>query len=532
VTSDMEIFRRKLRFHTPSVAFWDKMCCQAPHLRQPRRSCGWKGLRGAVILGAQGASDAAVREGGLPEAALHDVALWSCLGSGWQRALNALGRMREAGVDHTLAHYFVAALEEEEDDEADQLLSLFFRMERSRIEVNMPGFLSLLMHLTAEARWPSLRAAAQSRGIVLPIWRWHRRLQITTDWYGRHVLRIEELSRSWLDLLRAPGVPAEDAGTSLLRPGRGRNRRWSSFLATREVPDFSDAAVRYNYTRFRLHRTWYLPMALLTPEADFLRERFFDRKSLQVLDIGGGPGSVALGLHVFAEIFAWSVHIEHHVVDFEPGWAESVGHLRNVLGKQTPRSLQDGDASGPSTSVSFHRGDVLAKSLPERVPKASHFDLFVFSYVLYDNAAALLDADYGVLPHLLCSAKQGAVFVFMDHADRLWPKVASLAEGLSTFRVTVLLVLSKFWLILEKVQPRHEHAVDRCTDIPAVLELIDDRAIGDRKRMLKSLLKDGPWRQQYAHPWCRRGVGHSPDRHLDSNIKRWRMKRARLRGAR
>mmetsp|Transcript_41861 Transcript_41861/g.111687 ORF Transcript_41861/g.111687 Transcript_41861/m.111687 type:complete len:239 (-) Transcript_41861:502-1218(-) len=218
-------------------------------------------------------------------------------------------------------------------------------------------------------------------------------------------------------------------------------------------------------------------------ELDTAREKLLRHRHCRILSVGGGPGFEALGLQIFSEILGWEVCFEHHIVDAEAGWQISAEALDAVL---SARSSPSAD-----TQLHFHEGDALAATLPSGVPAPSEFQLLLFPYVLHENASGLQAANYGLLPGLFRGATSGALFVFTDSQDRLWPEVVDLAMAIGPFRMYLVLILAKYWLVLEKSSGETcngDHPPERHSAQQQILEVIRSVAPKERSAALKQLL--------------------------------------------
>ena len=58
---------------------------------------------------------------------------------------------------------------------------------------------------------------------------------------------------------------------------------------------------------------------------------------------------------------------------------------------------------------------------------ASRCALFLFTFVVVENTAALRSSNYTFLRGCINAARPGAIFLFTDTDDRLWPEIASVA---------------------------------------------------------------------------------------------------------
>lgn len=243
-------------------------------------------------------------------------------------------------------------------------------------------------------------------------------------------------------------------------------------------PDFSDAAGLTSYTQERLQaRCRYLYTLLLCEDevcsaarSELLLPRADQkqRRPLSVLSIGGGPAFDDVALRLLASFLAGMpcgenaaaglppVQISTVVLDlFEEEWTAAAKAVATATESATASGLLGGN--GDATTLRLARcdvrlglGDEVNAALAELVPGA---DLFVFSFVLHENAAGLLletesavadsAADESVPPRiggcltgLFSAARVGSFIVMMDASHRLWPSIVNEAAPLG-WRATI-----------------------------------------------------------------------------------------------
>lgn len=240
-------------------------------------------------------------------------------------------------------------------------------------------------------------------------------------------------------------------------------------------PDFSDAAGLTSYTQERLQaRCRYLYTLLLCEDEVcsaarsqlLLPPRADQHRPLSVLSIGGGPAFDDVALRLLASFLAAMpcgesstaglppVQISTVVLDlYEEEWTAAAKAVATATDSATASGLLGGNGGGDATTLRLARCDVrrgleedVNAALAELAPGA---DLFVFSFVLHENAAGLLlgtDSSAaeeelprrigGCLPGLFSAARVGSFIVMMDASHRLWPSVVHAAAPLG-WRATI-----------------------------------------------------------------------------------------------
>eukprot|EP00439_Symbiodinium_sp_Y106_P060525 s4784_g8.t4 len=371
-----------------------------------------------------------------PDRKFFNSALWSCSRGHWEVSIQLLHRMASDGVPSEPFTYFAAAQEHPDQSTACCMVQQLWRMRRHSLQVDICQFAKMLAHYASDAEWPVLREAVlEDGGFLLPL---RRRLMHTfaedISWYQAHARASKELTRQWLDLF--PETQYENWR---------RLRKKLKKLRRPDPLDYSNLGAHAGYIRnkvFEKDRCAQVACVLFGPEA--VMYGLTEKESCVVVDIGGGPGIAALGIAVYAGLEGWPVHLEHHVIDCEDAWSQTILRLQEVL------QLWHSEADRPRTDLYFHQGQLLSKKLVTGVPSPEDTDVFLFSYVLHENVEALRSRNFGLLSTLLQAARPGAIFLFLDVEDTLWSEIAALAASLGRFMVQLQQFRKDdYWLVLQ-----------------------------------------------------------------------------------
>jgi hypothetical protein len=160
------------------------------------------------------------------------------------------------------------------------------------------------------------------------------------------------------------------------------------------------------------------------PMRTWLEQSFLTAPVCNVLSIGGGSGFEAAGLSAMMGLLGLDMKLTVTSYDVEPLWDFSARKLHEILNKQHLQSPQ----------LRFDLCDILSslyspmnKQLLQAVPTAH---MFVFSYVVVENAAALAGGSactgdkclqpFEFFVQLWSEARVGSTLVCMDSTDRHW----------------------------------------------------------------------------------------------------------------
>jgi hypothetical protein len=218
-----------------------------------------------------------------------------------------------------------------------------------------------------------------------------------------------------------------------------------------ERPPFSDDDARVHY----VHE--YAPQRCLTFSValyDRICNRVFssllidhDQQSpVYALSIGGGPGFdfialLLLGVHLL-ELHKYvgtrcdtdSVRtLDLRVIDNEAGWQSQVEFMANkclTYVRPAPSPLWT------QSRCVFEWGDITCADVDSIT--LNRTDLFVFQYVILENAMLLRGCDWGMVRTVLRHAKKGAIVYVVDSSDALFPEVCSIAAAENANRSTTM----------------------------------------------------------------------------------------------
>ena len=224
--------------------------------------------------------------------------------------------------------------------------------------------------------------------------------------------------------------------------------------------DFSDDDGRACYTYSHLQSRSQIANTVLLMECPVMswvrNHLFLSHPTCRVASIGGGPGFDALSLAVLAQHFHLACHIQLDVYDIESAWSYTIDALRSS-GCMDPVHLN------------FSTGDIRQNVHSEANMKLGeslfHVNLFLFNYVCIENTMALQENDYCFLRSLFSGARPGAVMVFTDTSDRLWPEISAL--GGDDF-LSYLLVFKRGKIAMVMVKLRREEKGNTSWDLYAL----------------------------------------------------------------
>eukprot|EP00035_Acanthoeca_spectabilis_P032840 m.20691 g.20691 ORF g.20691 m.20691 type:complete len:478 (+) comp5602_c0_seq1:60-1493(+) len=211
-----------------------------------------------------------------------------------------------------------------------------------------------------------------------------------------------------------------------------------SVTQTGKKPAWTDPAALDAYANVMLPiRVQKLPGALVLRQIEpLLTSLLFNpgRHVVRMVAVGGGPGFEFLGLVALARQLHSSVSVECLVTDIAPGWLPVLQRLvgeANRIGYDCDCKAAGDQHQGLRHTVQFAVEDCCTTS--SRVVQAAidGASLFVYNYVLVENARALREEGFWPLRRTFRAAGIGSVFVFMDASHHLWTEVsvAMAAEG-------------------------------------------------------------------------------------------------------
>lgn len=188
--------------------------------------------------------------------------------------------------------------------------------------------------------------------------------------------------------------------------------------------DFSDDDGRavYTYTKIRTRARIATAVLLMdNPVMGWIRQHLFLKNAkCRAASIGGGPGFDALSLASIKDLFKLTCEMELNNYDYEPAWADTVHALHNSgRVSSCPSTFDTGDI----------RQGVFTAANAALAASVHHVNLFLFNYVCVENSTSMQQDGHVFLRSVFRSARPGAVMVFTDTTDRLWPQIAALGGG-------------------------------------------------------------------------------------------------------
>ncbi|MEQ8818810.1 MAG: hypothetical protein RLY93_01090 [Sumerlaeia bacterium] len=145
--------------------------------------------------------------------------------------------------------------------------------------------------------------------------------------------------------------------------------------------------------------------------------KLFDRDTLKIACVGGGPGSDLIGILKYMILFGNSAKVTFYLYDKEPLWGESWAEIGT--------HLDDNFRIYPI----FQPIDILNSS-DWRDRSFSNIDLYTFSYfiseIYYNRTVAK-----NFFKHILTQAKVGAQVLYVDNNDKAGSFVSFMKEVLA-----------------------------------------------------------------------------------------------------
>jgi hypothetical protein len=209
--------------------------------------------------------------------------------------------------------------------------------------------------------------------------------------------------------------------------------------------DFSDDDGRavYTYTKIRTRARIVTAVLLMdSPVMCWIRQHLFlENAKCRAASIGGGPGFDALSLASIKDFFKLTCEMELNVYDYEPAWADTVHALHNSgCASSCPCTFDTGD---------IRQGIFTAANAP-LASSVYQTNLFLFNYVCVENSASMQDG-HPFLTSVFRSARPGAVLIFTDTTDRLWPQIAELGgDRFLSFLIVLKTSCPKIALVMVK----------------------------------------------------------------------------------
>lgn len=134
-------------------------------------------------------------------------------------------------------------------------------------------------------------------------------------------------------------------------------------------------------------------------------QELFRRDDVDVVCIGGGPGSEVLGILKYILTEKLSLHLTSHILDKEKNWAEAWSDL----GRKVPNDLR--------FNTTFETIDVCNPDDWIERKKLWKADLFTMIYFL-SEVFCNKETAQPFFDNLFEKAKSGALFVYVDNNDR------------------------------------------------------------------------------------------------------------------
>ena len=163
-------------------------------------------------------------------------ALWACRSGGLPPTLSLLRLMGEQRLQPQMTTYLIAA--PDSSTEAEGMMSLLKALRQSQVEVDLPKFTEMLMHVSSDEEWERSRACAADWNIPWPSWRLQTRNKRIGTWFDHHRRLVT------VGLLGA-------------HPHQGNANAFANYKALHaallesqrsgKAPDFSDAGARWLY---------------------------------------------------------------------------------------------------------------------------------------------------------------------------------------------------------------------------------------------------------------------------------------------